>query len=219
MYAIIVGGGRVGTVIAESLIKKGNEVLVIERSVPRSDALRGRLGSCVTCGDGCETAVLAEAGADRADVFIAVTEGDEDNLVACQVAKHRFHVSRIVARVNNPKNVKIFKLLGIDATVNAVETLADGLLHEVPGVNLTHMAAFQKSGLRLVGVRLPDHAASIGKPLVEVPLPDGVSIAVIVRSDGTTQLPSDEVVLEPEDEVIAIALPELEEALVQALTR
>ncbi|MCH7552810.1 MAG: hypothetical protein IIC82_02280, partial [Chloroflexi bacterium] len=107
----------------------------------------------------------------------------------------------------------------IDATVNAVETLADGLLHEVPGVNLTHMAAFQKSGLRLVGVRLPDHAASIGKPLVEVPLPDGVSIAVIVRSDGTTQLPSDEVVLEPEDEVIAIALPELEEALVQALTR
>ncbi|MCI0769763.1 MAG: TrkA family potassium uptake protein, partial [Chloroflexi bacterium] len=112
MYIIIVGGGKVGASIASTLIEMGHEVLLIERSESRCQVLRKEFGSVVMHGDGCEASLLADAGTDRADLFIAVTEGDEDNLVACQVAQHRFHVGRVVARVNDPKNERIFRAVG-----------------------------------------------------------------------------------------------------------
>ena len=216
MYAIIVGGGRVGKVISSSLLEIGHEVLVIEQRADVSNALREELGSVVMCADGWEGSVLAEAGAERADLLIAVTEGDEDNLVACQVAHHRFGVERVIARVNNPKNVKLFKALGIEATVNAVESLADRVLHEVPGSKLTHMANFHKHGLGLLGVRIPPSGPSVGLEVSAVPVPEGIVIVAVLDRDGYPHVASDEVILQPDDEVIAIVRPELEAELYQA---
>ena len=175
------------------------------------------LGSCVTCADGCEASVLGDAGAERADMLIAATEGDEDNLVSCQVAKHHYGVDRVIARINDPKNEKIFNRLGITATVSAVEALANGVLHEVPGSFLTHLTAFQQEGFRLIGVKIPIDAPTIGKTVEEIELPGGAAVAVIVQHDGTPQVPSTETVLQAEDEVIALARPEDEQGVLKAL--
>ncbi len=219
MYIIVVGGGSAGAVLSGQLVEMGHEVLVIERSQARCDVIREDLGSVVVQGDGCEVATLADAGADRADVFIAMTNGDEDNLVACQVAQHRFRIAHVIARVNDPGHEKLFKQLGIKGTVNAAETMVNGVLHEIPGRSLTHLVPFRHAEVNLTGIRIPANATAVGRPVLDVQVPSGTGVALVVRADGTPVVPSNDVLLEPEDEVIALTRPEDEAALVQALTK
>ena len=110
MYIIVVGGGRVGYYLTKALLDEDHEVLLVEKEAAICENVNEELGSICLRGDGCEAATLAEVGADRADMLIAVTGDDEDNLVACQVAKHKFNVPRTVARINNPKNETIFSI-------------------------------------------------------------------------------------------------------------
>ncbi|HEX6547246.1 MAG TPA: TrkA family potassium uptake protein [Candidatus Dormibacteraeota bacterium] len=123
MYAIVIGGGKVGYYLARDLLDHGEEVTLVEKDSARADWLEGQLGSIVMRGDGDEMAFLSTTGIERADVVLAVTGDDEDNLVALQLAKQSFNVPRTVARVNNPANVEIFKALGVDEAVSATEVL------------------------------------------------------------------------------------------------
>src|SRR5688572_6028730 len=104
MYLIVAGGGKVGYYLTKTLVNEGYEVLLIEKDQRKVDIYSERFGGVVIRGDACEAAVLADAGASRANVVIAVTGDDEDNLVICQMAKRKFNVPRTIARVNNPKN-------------------------------------------------------------------------------------------------------------------
>ena len=119
MYIIVVGGGKVGYYLTKTLVNEGYEVLLIEKNSRKADIYSERFGSVILEGDGAESTTLEAAGIGRADVVIAVTGEDEDNLVICQTAKKRFNVPRTIARVNNPKNEEIFKKLGIDVTVSS----------------------------------------------------------------------------------------------------
>src|ERR1700675_759496 len=116
MYIVIVGGGKVGYYLAKELVEANHEVLIIERNAAKCAEIEETLGEIVMRGDGCEAAIQDEAGVRRGDLLLAVTGEDEDNLVACQVARHVFSVPRIVARINNPKNELIFHTLGIKST-------------------------------------------------------------------------------------------------------
>jgi trk system potassium uptake protein TrkA len=89
MYIIIIGGGRLGYYLLKGLLKEGHEVLVLEKDPRVCKTITDELGSVCFRGDGCEAATLAEVGTGRADMFIALTGDDEDNLVSCQVAKHK----------------------------------------------------------------------------------------------------------------------------------
>ena len=123
MYVIVVGGGRVGYYLARDLIERGEEVTLIEKDGTRAEWLSGQLGSMVMRGDGDEMSFLRTTGMERADVVMAVTGDDDDNLIALQLAKRYFNVKHTVARVNNPANVEVFKALGVDAAVSATELL------------------------------------------------------------------------------------------------
>ena len=123
MYIIIVGGAEIGYRLANALLDEGHEVLVLEKRAEEAEFICSQLGSVCVRGDGCEAATLAEVGTGRADMLIAVTGDDEDNLVACQVAKHKFNVPRTIARIKNPKNKVIFKKLGIDVTVCSTDVI------------------------------------------------------------------------------------------------
>jgi len=112
MYIIVVGGGKVGYYLTKTLLSEGYEVLLIERQADKAELFSEHFGSMVLAGDGAEATTLAAAGAARANVVIAVTGEDEDNLVVCQVAKQKFHVERTIARVNNPKNEQLFRCSG-----------------------------------------------------------------------------------------------------------
>src|SRR5947207_3008389 len=122
MYIIIGGGGDVGYYLTKSLLGQGHEVLLLEKGITRYQALSEELGQSVVRGDACEARTMEEVGANRADVVIAVTGEDEDNLVICQMAKKRFNVARTIARLNNPKNELIFQKLGMDLSAAMVKT-------------------------------------------------------------------------------------------------
>src|SRR5512136_2459721 len=139
MYIIIVGGGRLGYHLLKALLKEGHEVLVIEKDPRICKTITDELGSVCYRGDGCEAATLAEVGTGRADMMVAVTGDDEDNLVACQVAKYKYNVPRTIARIRNPKNEALFKKLGVDVTVSTTDIILEAIEREVPTHPLTHL--------------------------------------------------------------------------------
>ena len=116
MYIVIAGGGMVGSYLAQVLLRSGHEVAVIEDNLKASDYLSVILEGnyLVIHGDGCDSRFQEDAGIRGADVFVATTGKDDNNLVACEIAQRVFHVPRVVARVNNPKNLRIFQEVGIE---------------------------------------------------------------------------------------------------------
>ena len=218
MYIIVVGGGKIGYYLSKALVDEGHEVLVIEKDPEKCGHISEELGSICMRGDGCEAATLTQAGTGRADMFIAVTDEDEDNLVACQVAKHKFDVMRSIARINNPKNEAIFKMLGIDATVSSTNLILEHIEQEVPTNPLMHLLTLGGGDMEIVEVRVPSTSAAVGKRIGELPLPDGSILSLVIRKGEKPQLATPDTMLEAEDQVIAVTRPELEEALRAALT-
>ena len=218
MYIIVVGGGRLGYYLTKALLNEGHEVLIIERDANISQAIAGEIGSVCLHGDGCEAATLAEAGTGRADMLIAVTGDDEDNLVACQVAKHKFNVPRTIARVRNPKNEAIFKKLGIDVTVSTTNIILEHIEHEVPSHPLMHLLDIQEKGLEIVEIKIPPDSATVGKQVKELSLPPDSILSLIIRKERKPIVPTTSTILKAEDQIIAVTRPESEDALRAALT-
>jgi trk system potassium uptake protein TrkA len=217
MYVIVIGGGKVGYYLATALIGQGHEVLVVEKDPSRTDFICNELGSVCMRGDGCEVATLTEAGTGRADMFIAVTGDDEDNLVACQVAKHKFNVTRTVARINNPKNEAIFKELGIDVAVSSTKIILESIAEEVPTHPVTHLLELRGKGLEIVEVKIPADAKTVGKEIRELSLPPESRLFLVIPKLEKPQVPTASTVIQAEDQIIAITTPESEEALRKAL--
>ncbi len=217
MYIIVVGGGKVGYYLAKELIDEGHEVLIIEKDRPKAARIAEELGSVVMRGDGCEAAVLSQAGTSRADVLIAVTGDDEDNLVACQVAKARFNVPRAIARINNPKNETIFRLLGVDATVSHTDVILAEIEERIPAHPLLHLMRQRESGLEIVEAKVAGGSPVVGKRVRNVLLPPETKLLVILRGKETI-IPVGDTLMEDGDEVIALTREGNEEYLRQLLT-
>jgi trk system potassium uptake protein len=144
MYAIIVGAGKVGRNLARELIAKGQEITLLESSRPRYLSIEEEFEHAAQYGDATELWVLERAGIQRADLVIAVTGDDEDNMLVCQVAKEKYLCDRIIARVNNPRNYEHFKLLGIQPAVSATDLILRLIEHEVPRYGLVHLLALEE---------------------------------------------------------------------------
>jgi trk system potassium uptake protein TrkA len=213
MYIIVVGGGKVGFYLAKALLDEGHEILVLEKDAARTSFICNELGSVCVRGDGCEITTLAEAGAGRADMFIAVTGDDEDNLVSCQAAKHKFNVPRTVARINNPNNEAIFKKLGIDVTISSTNIILENIEEEVPTHPITHLLDIQEQGMEIVEIKIPPHSTSIGKKFKELKLPRESFLSLVIRNQQKPFVPNDDTVIEAEDQIVAVTTPEAEEAL------
>src|SRR5215210_1711278 len=150
MYIIVAGGGKVGYYLAQHLLAEGHEVLLIERNPDRVAEINEVLGAVAVSGDGAEAGTQAAAGAGRADVVIAVTGEDEDNLVICQVAKERFGVRKAIARVNNPKNEEIFRRLGVDVTVSQTNVILSLIEQMIPDRPLVHLMTLKHAQMTIV---------------------------------------------------------------------
>jgi len=213
MYIIIVGGGEVGYHLARILLSDGHEVLILEQDAARCERLTEELGEIVHRGDGCEASTLESVGTGRADMLVAVTDGDEDNLVACQVAKHKFNVPRTIARITNPKNETIFEILGIDATVSSTNIILAHIEQELPSHPLIPLLKLKSGTLEVVEVQIPLGSKVVGKKLGAFRLPRGSAVLLVIGKDKGPQIPTVETVLEAEDEVVAITSAENEEAM------
>ncbi len=213
MYIIVVGGGRVGYYLVKALIDEGHEVLVIEKDDALCEIINDEMGSICIRGDGCEASFLAEVGTERADMLVAVTGDDEDNLVSCQVAKHKFNVPRTVARIRNPQNEFLFKALGVDVTISSTNIILESIETEVPTHPMTHLLAFEDSGQEIVVVRISSESTTVGKSVRDLALPKKSKLALVIREGGKTRVPTLNTVLRAGDRIIALTTPESEEEL------
>jgi trk system potassium uptake protein TrkA len=203
MYAIVAGGGKIGYYLAKELVEQGHEVLILEKDGRRCRLIEEELGNLVMEGDAAEASVLAEAGSERADVIVAVTGDDEDNLVICQVAKKRFSTPRAVARINNPKNEQIFRMLGIDATVSSTDVILGVLEQELPAQGIVPLLRLRHADLEVVETVLDPRAPGVGRTIRELGLPAECTIAVVIRG-GLPIFPTAETRLAAGDELIAL---------------
>jgi trk system potassium uptake protein TrkA len=217
MYIIIIGGGSVGYHLCKALLKEGHEVLVLDKDAAKCDNFEDELGSVCVRGDGCEVATLAEAGVSRAEVFIAATDEDEDNLVACQVAKHKFGVPRTIARVNNPENEKIFKKLGVDCPISVTNLILEQIEEKIPTHPLIHLLAMGEEKMEIVEVKILEGSKSVGKSVKELSLPSDSILALLIRNGQKPQVPTVDTVLEVNDRIIALTTTDSEAALQKEL--
>jgi trk system potassium uptake protein TrkA len=203
VYVVVIGGGNVGYYLTKELLAAGHEVVVIEEDPARARQIADELGSIVIANDGCEGRYQAEAGMARADVVAAVTGDDAVNLAASQVAKMRFNVPRSIARVNDPKNEKLFRQLSIDDTVSPTRSILGVIEHEIPVHDLLHLAELEGGDLQIVEAQLDGDSPAIGRELRDLTLPEGSTIAVLIR-DNRPQAPRSDTRLRSGDRVLAV---------------
>ena len=212
MYVIIVGAGKVGWNLARELLEKGSEVTLIENNRERYLTVEQELEHNIQYGDATELWVLERAGISRADMVIAVTGDDEDNMLICQVAKEKYLVDRTIARVNNPRNREHFDLLGIKPVVSATDLILRLIEHEVPEYGLVHLLDLPEQRLEIIEMELSGDSRVTGRRVGDLEMPEGTLLISVLR-EGKGFVPNPDTVLEAGDEVLAVLDPGVEEDL------
>ncbi len=217
MYIVINGGGKIGEYLATIMLKDGNEVAIIEEDEATADRLSGILTGryLIIQGDGCMSRYQEDADIRRADVFVATTGQDDDNLVSSEIALRVFNVPRCIARVNSPKNLRIFREVGIECVSST--TLIAKLIEEeamLGGISVLSRLGHGDVALNEVTVpRMKHHSNDDGLLARNVPLPDGCLLVAVSNDDDmevvsskTTLFPGDVVVLASDTDKTSAAL-------------
>jgi len=217
MYIIIVGAGKVGYHLGTLLMKENHEVMLIEKDRAKVNTLSLEFHDCIMEGDGSTVEALKEAGANRADVIVAATGNDEDNLVICQVSKLMFLRPRTIARVNNPRNEELFAGLGVDASVSATKIINAIIEEQVKaGDMMIPLLTLKEGDVEIVEVELTRSSHIVKKKIKELSLPSGSIFIAVIRGNEVI-IPHGETEFQPEDKVLALVKRTSEQALREML--
>ena len=218
MYVIVVGAGKVGLNLARELIDKGNELTIIENSARRYATVEEELEHRAQYGDGSELWVLERGGIERADMVIAVTGDDEDNILICQVAREKYGVERVIARCNNPRNLQHFELLGVKPAVSATDLILRLIEHEVPRYGLLHLLDLPQERLEIIEVEVARGSPADGTQVRDLGIPEG-SLVISILRDGTGFVPLADSVVASGDEVLLVLDTGLEDQVTERFAR
>lgn len=208
MYIVIAGGGKVGSYLAQVLLSSKNEVAIIESDKEAASILSVSLEGeyMVINGDGCDSRYQDDAGIKRADVFVAATGQDDANLVACEIAQRVFHVPRAIARVNSPKNLRIFREVGIEC-VSSTTLIANLIEEEALVGSVSVVSSLTHGNVALseftIG-HMRRHSDDDGVAVGEISMPEG-SLIVGVAYEDDAEVASPDMRLYPGDQVIVVA--------------
>ncbi len=205
MYVIVVGGGKTGSQLAAQLLAAGHEVKVVEGRPTVVERLKAELpAGTVALGDGSSPAVLEEAQVERAAVLAAVTGEDDTNLVVAAISRFEYHVPRIIARINNPKNAWLFTPeMGIDVALNQADLMAKLIAEEMSLGDMMTLLKLRRGEYSLVEEKVDPAALVVGKAVRELRLPEACTLVAILRK-GELIVPHGDTVLEPVDELLAL---------------
>ncbi len=215
-YALIVGGGKIGYYLARTLKKSGYLIGVVEADAERSARIAEELGITVISGDGLDIDILGDANAEAAEYFVAATGRDELNLALCQLAKRHFDVRVTIARVINPANEALFKILGVDATISTTAMAAQMIEKVLPANGMRLFQIFGGGDVEVAEVELHRGGPVTGLAVSELKLPEECLLISIMRG-GEILFPRGKTVLRDGDRVFALArlgsVEDLERAL------
>ena len=203
MKVCIAGGGRVGRYLAQSLLANHHSVIIIEPIEAQCRMLADTLDIPVICGSSVSVDTLRTADAASCDAFVAVTGSDEDNLIACQIAKQEFGVNRTVARASNPKNRTLLHTLGVDTVVCGTDNLSHILEREIETDTIRQLLSLGGGTASLNEILLPEDFQFAGKEIKEIPIP-GDAILVSITRDTEFIIPHGNTVLLPWDRLLCL---------------
>lgn len=203
MYIVIVGAGDVGTFLSQKLKSNGHDVLLIEKDSLKSREVAQQHNITVLCGDGTDLQVLKEARLDRAHTFVVLTSADEVNIIASQIAKEEFKVSRTVAKVNNPSNYKIFGQLGIDVPIDSTTILSRIIQEEASFDDVMNLLCIKRGQLSVLRVILPEESPAVNVYVKDLVLPENSVLVSIMRGTDVF-VPNGQTRLVYGDEVVAV---------------
>ncbi len=211
MFILIVGGGKVGSYLSRALVNQGHEIVVVEKDERKAKMLERLIDRQVTVvGDGCDPVVLEGAGVARADVVVADTGDDEDNLVVVLLSKKKSK-ARCIARVNNPANKLIFDSLDTEdpvTVISSTELILDVLNEQVNASKyrsmLETMHLFGKGNMQLVKVAIPERSPVDGRMLAELNLPHNSVVVAVDRPNKDLEIPTGDTMLHAGDSMIVI---------------
>lgn len=214
MYIVINGGGKIGEYLATVLLRDGHQVAVIEQNRRTADHLSAELTGqfIVINGDGCMSRYQEDADIRRADVFVSTTGQDDANLVSCEIATRVFNVPRCIARVNSPKNLRIFREVGIES-VSSTTIIAKIIQEDTMLGGISVLSNLSHGNVELSEVTVPrfrEHDPEEGVALRDVELPEGCLIVAVSRDeDDEMEVPSPDTVLYPGDTVVLASNKEM----------
>lgn len=183
MKSIIIGGGKVGYYLLKTLKKRGYNVILIERNADICQKIAEDINAEIICGDGTDLDVLKDAGIQEAEIVAAVTGTDEENLVICEIAKVSFDINKTIARINNPKNIAMFKALGVDKTVCSTEVIANLIEYEFDKDNFKLIHVFERGSMILVEIIIHDDDGWCNQFIQNMDLPTECVITSILRDE------------------------------------
>jgi trk system potassium uptake protein len=205
VFVIVVGGGKVGTYLARALIAQDHEVVVIEKVAKKAQMMANLLETDVTMvGDGCDPLVLDQAGIKRADIVVADTGDDEDNLVVCLITK-KHSKARCIARVNNPRNKLVFESIDRESPITLIsstEVILEAINQHVNSHDYSIITKLKDGELELVKLQIPPGSPAEGKRIVDVGLPRSSIVVAVDRKNEELLIPNGDTTLRAGDAVI-----------------
>lgn len=203
MRVVIIGGGNLGYYLTKNMLDRDYEVNLVERNKTRCMELANKLDAEVIYGDGTEMEVLTRAGVGRADCVICVTGKDQDNLVACQIAKKKFKVKIVIARANNPRNLEALRRLGADNAMSTTEIITRMIEQEVDSAGMHLLASLNRGKAVISAITLPEQSHLDGRALKNIPMPPSSLIVSIVRREHLI-IPQGDTIIHSGDEIVAV---------------
>jgi len=199
MYVIILGCGRVGSELAKLLSTEGHNVVVIDRSPAAFDRLGGTFNGLTIVGSGFDPDTLKAAGIEKADVFCAVTNGDNTNIMSAQVAKKIFNVPKVISRVYDPKRAQIYHSLGINTisgTVVVAALIRDKIIE-------SRFSSYLIESAEVAVLEIAIDKELNGKKVMDLNITGEFLVTTVVRK-GDTFIPAPEAVLKKGDIIMAV---------------
>ena len=216
MKVIIMGAGKVGYYLTQTLLEHGHEPVVVETNKVFCRRAANDLGVKVIWGDGSTIDTLDAAGIREAGAFVSVTGSDEANLVACQLARRIFNVPKTVSRVNNPKNLSVMKRLGVDIPISSTDSLARMIEREVDINSIKQLLTLNRGTATISEIILPADCPLDGKAISEIRLPEECVIISITRK-GDLIIPRGRTVLHAGDALLVLVSNEESHQLAKVL--
>ncbi|MCC3145435.1 TrkA family potassium uptake protein [Halanaerobium sp. Z-7514] len=206
MDIILVGGGKLIYHLAKKLISKGHFITIINKDRKLAEDLSKEINGTIVCGDATESEVLDDAGAHKAEVLVALTQKDHNNLFICKMAKDYFAINRTTALVNNPDNEHLFNELGISGIFNITDLFSSLIEQSISTDDITNLTMIEDGKLSIFAVEVDPNSMAAGKEIKEIDLPLSIVLGGIIRN-GKMMIPRGGSTIEAGDKVVIISLP------------